>query len=965
VDTKQFLELVTPSGILCIAKKMEPKGYSQIPVHTHEDAAKVALHLDSKGETVFFALASFKEIHLNDFKQERVKRTRTNVDKLKALWLDIDFKSAGGSLATAMLALNDFQTKTGFAKPTAIVHSGNGVHVYWALVKAIPLVEWLPLANAFKALCQAHDLPADHMCTADASRVLRPPGTHNRKKEPLPVRILGIEPTRMYEPDGLMKMLPGVSDNAIPAHLRGLQATNEFSGSNHVRQTSCKELVRNCAAMKHIFMTGGAEQDEPEWNSTLLLLKYVDGGEKLVHPMSSKHIGYDYETTQEKWQQKLNAETSGPTLCSTFEGWHPNLCVGCPIYKSKKQKTPLSLAYVKPTTQNPKSGTTQNPNLGTQVPKKGTPHLQSVNSPQHNYPDNWRPIPANGGVERKTYDKVAKEWGWDKVLQRTWRLIQAQRSANTGEYTYMMEAKSITGKAIQFEIPGGLAYGCPRTWEVLGTRGAILTSNEKTHWTDLMATWLQKLQEENAVLDTADQLGWIERVDDKDNKSIVGFASGGAAFFSDGSSKNSVVTANHKHKGIADYYTPVGLSEKWKESSAFLIEQGHDHIIAMLASAFAGPLVKFTDQSGCVISVVSNNTSAGKSLSLEAALAAWGNPKLGGMTLNDTPTSTKNKLAYLQNITAYWDEARGDEQTMKNFAQTVFQVTQGKDRERADRSARTIAAQTWHTMLVVTSNESIFDLTANMTGASDAGVYRIFELFVGDDERPKKDPRIASMVSELQSNYGRAGEEYASFLAKNLPLVRRTVEKVKRKVEEHFHDEPSERFWVATMTSVIAGAMLANASGLTEFDIPKLWKYMQDKFLQLRVRVNKSRITTDPNELITAYMMQHMHEKLVTDTLRIGAGGKYEPQLVGNYSNLKKITYQIGKDQGIMRVNKTDFLRWLYKTRGLRLTGELASSFVKTVGMKERKTVLGAATQYAANRAMCLDFNIDMVDRDE
>jgi hypothetical protein len=379
LNTKQFLELITPNGLLCIAKKMEPKGYSQIPVRSHEDAAKVALHLDAKGETVFFALASFKETHLNDFQQERVKRTRTNVDSLKALWLDIDFKSAGGSLATAMLALSDFQTKTGFAKPTAIVHSGNGIHVYWALVKAIPLAEWLSLAQAFKALCQLHDLPADHMCTADASRVLRPPGTHNRKGEAKLVRILGIEPTRKYEPDGLMKMMPGTDTNtSIPAHLQGLRTTNEFSGSNHVRQTSYKELVRNCAVMKHVMLTGGAEQDEPEWNSTLLLLKYIDGGHKLVHPMSSKHIGYDRDSTEEKWQQKMAADTTGPTLCDTFEGWHPEKCAGCPIYKSKKQKTPLSLAYVNPEPPQPVL------NSGTNVPKLGTPHLVRANAPLHN-----------------------------------------------------------------------------------------------------------------------------------------------------------------------------------------------------------------------------------------------------------------------------------------------------------------------------------------------------------------------------------------------------------------------------------------------------------------------------------------------------------------------------------------------------------------------------------------------------
>ena len=211
---------------------MEPKGYSQLPLGNHGDAAKVALHLDSKGDTVFFALASFKETYVNDFQQHRVKRTRTNVDKLKALWLDIDFKVAGG-LPDALNSLASFLKTTGFAKPTAIVHSGNGIHVYWALTKSIPLGEWLPLANAFKALCQKHDLPADHMCTADASRVLRPPGTHNRKAEALPVTILKVDPHQKYEPDGLMKMLPGTTDKttSVPAHLQGLVTTNEFSAA--------------------------------------------------------------------------------------------------------------------------------------------------------------------------------------------------------------------------------------------------------------------------------------------------------------------------------------------------------------------------------------------------------------------------------------------------------------------------------------------------------------------------------------------------------------------------------------------------------------------------------------------------------------------------------------------------------------------------------------------------------------
>ena len=925
----------------------------------HDKAASFARWLDGKGKTVYYALASFTETFQNKNDKTRIKRTKKNVDRLKALWLDIDEKDCPNG---ALGATKDFLEATKLPRPSIVVRSGHGIHLYWPLSRAIPVDEWAPLAEALKAETKAHGYPADHACTSDPARVLRPPGTTNRKypDNPQPVTIVW-EKDDVFEPDALAKLMGAKPPSAIPSYMRGVSADScdEFTGSNHKRPTSAKELVRNCAVMKHNLITGGREQTEPEWNATLLVLKYVDDGYKLLHPISSKHIDYDHDATEEKWQQKLAAETTGPTLCPTLEGYgHTKLCQACPIYKSRKQKTPLSLAYMK-------TGAATLPPAAP-IPKAGTVIPKTVTQLNHDFPDRWRGIPGNGGVERKVFDKEAAEWVYDKVLDRTWRLKQVQKSANTGSYTYIIEARMVSGEAIEFEVPGALAYGCPRTWEVLGERGAILKSTEKQHWTDLMSTWLQKLQEEAAVIDTTDQLGWIERINDEGDKRIVGFASGAAAFFKDGGVKQSIVTANHKHKGIASYYTPVGKLNAWRETSGFLIEQGHDHIVAMIAAAFAGPLMKFSGQSGAIMSFVSNNTSAGKSVSMETAMAVWGHPKLGGMTLSDTPTSTKNKIAYLQNITAFWDEARGDEQAMRSFVETAFQVTQGKDRERADRSARTIAAQTWHTMLVVASNDSIFDLTAAHTGASDAGVYRIFECFIPDDEKPQKDPRVSSMVAQLQNNYGLAGEEFAKYLAANVSKVRDTVEKRRLALEDHFNAEPAERFWIAALTVVITAADFANRAGLTEIDLAKLMKYLQKKFMELRARVRVNRITTDPRELITAYQMQHMADRLVVDKLRIGAGGgAYQPQLIGSYSNLRKVLYQIGKDQNIMRVVKADFCRWLDKTRGLKLSGELAARFKKEAGMKERKAVLALNTQYATNRAICLDFDIDMEDIDE
>lgn len=952
MDTKEFIKLVVPAeGHICIADHITfddgKKAFVHYPFQDHDKAGWFAQKMDEREGTIYFALATYQETFTNPKGKLRLKRTHKNVALLKSIWLDIDFKDCGPE--ELVPKLGTFFRDTGILKPSLIVNSGGGLHVYWCLKESITPERWVPLAEGLKKLCQDHDLPADHVCTSDQARVLRPVGTHNRKYDtPKIVKVIAGDGCE-YGYDELLAPMPSINTADLPAHLRGHAVdTSEYSATGFTpREVDPKKVIRDCGILRHALKTKGAEQSEPEWNATLLLLRFMPDGAKFVHPMSEGHIDYSASATNDKWQQKLDADVSGPPFCSTFQQFHDaSKCQGCPIYQSKKPKNPLALGYV--------SGTDQ----PTGISEK-TPTGIFVTVPTHNYPNSWRGIPGNLGIERKVFNPKEGEFEWIKVLKRTWRLKQAQRSTNSAQYTYVVEAKTVTGKSIALEIEGQDLWGSTRTWETLSARGVPLTTDEQKHWKDLMATWLQKLQEENAVLDTTDQLGWIERVDEDDNKKIVGFASGGTAYFADGSAKTSVVTANHKHKGIADYYTPVGKPDQWIEAAQFLINQGHNHIVASLASAFAGPLMKFTGQSGAVMSVVSSCSGMGKSLSLETAASVWGSPKLGTITLQDTPTTVKNKLAYLQNITAYWDEVRGDDRSLQDFMQTAFQVTQGKDRERADRQARTIAAQTWHTLLVCMSNESIFDLASAATKLSDAGVYRVFELYVNDNEKPHHDPRIQTLVSELQNNHGGVGELYGAYLAANTKAVRRRVEEWRLKLESHFNAEAAERFWIATMVTLIVGAEFAGKAGIVQFDVGKLLQYLSAHYKQLRARVITTNTAGDPQELLVAYMMAHQHERLVVDKLRVGRGGKYAPELIGNYANVKKITYQVGQQQNLLRVAKSDFDTWLLKSRNLRMTGELVRRFEEESSMAVSKAIIGAGTSYATARAWCYDFAIE------
>ena len=72
--------------------------------------------------------------------------------------------------------------------------SGNGLHAWWLAGEDLDLKTWKRLAELMKARALAAGLHIDKTVTADAARILRIPGTHNRKDaaNPKPVRLLSV-----------------------------------------------------------------------------------------------------------------------------------------------------------------------------------------------------------------------------------------------------------------------------------------------------------------------------------------------------------------------------------------------------------------------------------------------------------------------------------------------------------------------------------------------------------------------------------------------------------------------------------------------------------------------------------------------------------------------------------------------------------------------------------------------------
>lgn len=119
--------------------------------------------------------------------------TAADVTRLVALWCDLDVKpGACADLDVAQRVIEDLSGVVG-TRPSAIVHSGGGLHAYWPVEDgpagdggAVLLKRW---GRLVAAIAQQHDAGVDNVY--DLARMLRIPGTMNNKNTPAPV--LGYE----------------------------------------------------------------------------------------------------------------------------------------------------------------------------------------------------------------------------------------------------------------------------------------------------------------------------------------------------------------------------------------------------------------------------------------------------------------------------------------------------------------------------------------------------------------------------------------------------------------------------------------------------------------------------------------------------------------------------------------------------------------------------------------------------
>jgi Family of unknown function (DUF5906) len=186
---RAFCRAVLPEdGHLCVLGLQKGSPPAVRWVNTSDACAAVCLDLDRTARMdAYVAIANYTS---------RGTRIASNVARKKSLYVDIDV-GAGKPYASkeeALQSLSRFCDASGIPMPGIAIDSGNGIHAYWPFDGAISPEEWIPLAESLKNACELVGLHADASVTADLTRVLRVPGTHNHKTpaNPLLVRLLWI-----------------------------------------------------------------------------------------------------------------------------------------------------------------------------------------------------------------------------------------------------------------------------------------------------------------------------------------------------------------------------------------------------------------------------------------------------------------------------------------------------------------------------------------------------------------------------------------------------------------------------------------------------------------------------------------------------------------------------------------------------------------------------------------------------
>ena len=880
---KQFYEKALPTqGVFCIASIDKDGRVSQRFAETLDDLASQIERYKTKGLNVYVAPASF----------EGYSRKAVDAVALRSFFIDLDVGGGKGypNKTLARAGLEGFILQQELPPPV-ILDSGTGIHAYWLFEDDVPVTEWKPYAEKFKAKCIASGLRIDPVVTADAARLMRCPDTLNYKTDPpSPSKILtdeiyqySFEEFKTYLDNGIVgQSLPEINlpvkdilmaaAGSLDEDTLAILKRDNFERVFSILATRSLE-GEGCGQIKYI-LENAETLPEPLWYAGLGVARRCEDWEEAIHLMSEDYKGYNRDYTIKKAEQAIKGAT-GPHKCEKFNDLNPDICGNCPY--NGKISTPLQLAeQLRPITSVEEAEDTTN-SVGSQPNTKKVP-VAPV------FPKSLFPFMqgANGGVYYQpppTKGKGGKTIQEDPILLIATDLFPVKRlySKHDGECLLMAH---ITPKDpyMEFLLPMKDTYSMETFKKIMAAHRVLAPASAVQHLMNYVIKWGQYLLTTTPAEQMRMQMGWTE---DKDC-----FVIGNSEIMPDGSERKA--PASPFVRGLAKLLVPTGTAVAWRKAADKLNRPEFNmHSFAMLCG-FGSPLMCYTSTSG--VSVSYTGTSGGaKTGALYAALSLFGDPKELSV-FDATENGMIGRYLGLHNLMLGCDEITNKD--YKILSQLIHRVSHGKAKIRMQASVNAEREYEMFASMIgfFTGNEPIYDKLQAEKANPGGEIARLVEFMIPKSPLLQQDSKIGRDIFDtFRTNYGFAGPAFIRALFKVSNGEREDMmEKWTAKFMGAFGQDSAYRFYENLITATFTAGEIAVKAGVITLDLERVFKHVVGEMIKIRDKTVKFTVT-DYEALIGEFLGEYHSGLLVLDDGKV----LVEPRnaLVGRVEVHNQISY--------------------------------------------------------------------------
>lgn len=708
---------------------------------SYEQMANFAISEDTKGKNIYFSVGLSEK---NFQKYERAKNA--DIIGIPGLWVDIDI--AGGHAAENLppnyQAAKDL-LPTQF-EPSIVVFSGHGIHAYYLFKEildtrteeekgyATNLLKRLQGAVRQKAQTQGWHVDS----TIDLCRVLRVPGTMNRKNgQEIPCEVVEYNRNAMrYNPSDFDDALPEIQ-NATPT-----PEPRQERFERRATDGNANLMMANCSFLQY-WSQNYRTLPEPVWKAACTNIMRGVNGEKIILPLVKEWQGASFNEGQTLKRLRHYLNDCTPQTCEHIkQELHFTGCADCQNIKSpcawSLAKIPQAVAKIR-AIATPSAENTLKPEI-----LSALAIVKAENVMEYAKFENRCRGRVNLNILRREVKK-AGQGNAPAVVETNGMLVEGQQ---LGDITTQ---QFVPSTPLNLRIPANFSYGIDGVYEVkktdYGVKSTLAsgqpviicqkiynvdTQTEKVRlafmyynaWRFIVAKRSEIFSARaivamtdnglNASSESAKYLVKYLQALETANPEIPLIYAVSKIGWRDNTLKEFILPSSTKCKYMIDMtddgeftsaFRQTGKYEDWLSYAKGI--RKHDYARFMLAASFATPLLRIFNERNFMVYFWGTSGGA-KTAAMYFAISVWGEPDKLVRSFYGTTNGIERAAEYSNDFPLAINERQvmTGSNRQDSLESLVYMLEGGKGKVRASKSGLRSMA-TWRTISLGTGEEPL------------------------------------------------------------------------------------------------------------------------------------------------------------------------------------------------------------------------------------------------------------------